>query len=227
VFGIFSVGLNYTFAYWALTEVAAGTAMILLAIVPLLTVILASIQGVEAFRIQRLAGAAVAAAGIAFVFQSNVTSASPRAFAALFAGALCVAQSNVMIKKFPRVHPAMESGVGMLIGGLLLLLLSFGTGEPWLAPSTLTSQLSLIYLVALGSIALFILYLDVLTRWTATGASYIMLVAPLVTIILGAAILAEPIKPDFLFGGALVLSGVYVGAFAARPSGLRDNKRQS
>ena len=34
VYGALNFGLSYMFAYWALTEVTAGTAMIVLAIVP-------------------------------------------------------------------------------------------------------------------------------------------------------------------------------------------------
>jgi drug/metabolite transporter (DMT)-like permease len=74
-------------------------------------------------------------------------------------------------------------------------------------------QWSLLYLVTLGSIGLFVLYLVVLRRWTATAASYILLISPLVAILLGALILGEPVGPEFLAGGALVLTGVYVGAF--------------
>jgi drug/metabolite transporter (DMT)-like permease len=67
-----------------------------------------------------------------------------------------------------------------------------------------------------GSIGVFVLYLILLGRWTATGASYVLLVAPLVTVVLGAVILDEPAGPVFLIGGAAVLAGVYVGAFMRR-----------
>ena len=104
----------------------------------------------------------------------------------------------------------------MTVGGGLLLVLSLVLGEPWVIPSDPWTQLSLLYLIVLGSIGLFILYLVVLSRWTASGASYVMLIAPLVTIILGVVILDEPVSAAFLIGGVLVLAGVYVGAFARK-----------
>ena len=51
-----------------------------------------------------------------------------------------------------------------------------------------------------------------------------MLIMPLVTIVLGVVILGEPVSLSFLAGGALVLAGVYVGAFHL---GARKAHRQS
>lgn len=51
LFGVFGFGLAYTFLYRALTEAPAGTTMLMLAIVPLLTVLLAAVQGVERVRV--------------------------------------------------------------------------------------------------------------------------------------------------------------------------------
>lgn len=213
VYGALNFGLSYMFAYWALTEVTAGTAMIVLAIVPLLTLILAVVQRVERFQTNGLVGALVAVIGIAIVFRDSIGVASPGALLALLGGALSMAEVGIVIKKYPRVHPVVENALGMAIGGALLLILSLIFAEPWVVPSEPATQLSLLYLIVFGSIAVFVLYLVVLGRWTATGASYVMLIMPLVTIVLGVVILGEPVSLSFLAGGALVLAGVYVGAF--------------
>ena len=55
--------------------------------------------------------------------------------------------------------------------------------------------------------------LFVLHRWSASATSYTFLILPLVTIVLGAVLLGERVTPAFLLGGAVVLVGVYVGAF--------------
>ena len=216
IFGVLNFGLFYMFMYWALTEVTAGTAMVVLAIVPLLTLVLAVVQRVERFRVRGLVGALVAAAGVALVFRDSIGLASAWALLALLGGALSVAEVNIVIKQFPRVDPVVENGLGMAVGGALLLALSGVLGEAWAVPRETATTMSLLYLILFGSIGLFVLYLIVLNRWTATAASYVLLIAPLVTIVLGVAILDEPVSPSFLVGGALVLAGVYVGAFSAR-----------
>ena len=70
------------------------------------------------------------------------------------------------------------------------------------------------YLAVIGSAAVFLMVLFVLHRWSASATSYtFLLILPLVTIVLGAVLLDERVTPAFLVGGAVVLVGVYVGAF--------------
>lgn len=213
-YGALNFGLGYIFIYWALTEVTAGAVMVVLAIVPLLTLLLAVAQGVERFSTRGLVGALMAAAGIAAVFGDNVGVASAMALAALVLGAVSFAQVPVVVKTFPRVDPAVENGLGMAVGGAMHLVLSLAIGEPRAIPGDPWVQGSLIYLVLLGSIGLFLLYLFVLGRWTASATSYVLLLAPLATVVLEWAIMGEAPSPMLVVGGALVIAGVYVGAIA-------------
>jgi drug/metabolite transporter (DMT)-like permease len=54
-------------------------------------------------------------------------------------------------------------------------------------------------------------------RWTASSASYVMLLMPLVTIVVASAITGDAITLPFAAGSALVLAGVYLGAIRRRP----------
>ncbi len=103
-------------------------------------------------------------------------------------------------------------GVVAVLGALLLAALSFALGERHPLPARQETWIAIAYLVVFGSVAVFILALYVLQRWTASATSYAFLLFPLITIALGSAILREPIQPTFVVGGALVLVGVYVGA---------------
>jgi drug/metabolite transporter (DMT)-like permease len=60
LFGMFGFGFAYAFLYQALKDAPAGTTMLMLAIVPLLTVLLAAAQGIERPRMLGLAGAGLA-----------------------------------------------------------------------------------------------------------------------------------------------------------------------
>ncbi|HUF85283.1 MAG TPA: DMT family transporter, partial [Acidimicrobiia bacterium] len=64
------------------------------------------------------------------------------------------------------------------------------------------------------SVALFALYLFALARWTASAMSYVTLLFPMATVVLAVLLLGEEVTPALLFGGAVVLGGVYVGAFS-------------
>jgi drug/metabolite transporter (DMT)-like permease len=217
IYGFLNFGLFYVFAYWALIEVTAGMAMTVLATVPLLTLILGALQGVERFQSWSLAGAVIAAVGVAVIFKDSIGTVSASSLLALVGGALCIAEVSIVVKKFPPVNPVVENAIGMLIGGALLLALSLVLGEPRIVPTQLATLISLAYLILPGTIGLFVLFLFVLRRWTASATAYAMIIAPLFSILLGALILDEPVSGTFLAGGLMVVVGVYLGTFL-RPS---------
>ena len=105
------------------------------------------------------------------------------------------------------------------MGGLfvlpILLALSFFANETWALPSRLETWAALGFLVVFGTVLLFPLALFIIGRWTASGYSYTGLFKPLAGVALAAVILGEPIRVTFVLGGALVLVGVWVGAFSA------------
>lgn len=213
VYGALGFGASYAFLYWALQTVPAGLASVIIALVPLLTFLLATAHGLERFRIRALVGGLVAVAGIAIVFAEQLRGdAPPLALLACVAGALCIAESGVAAKMFPRVDPSATNAVGMLAGLAILAPLVLIAGEVPALPSRLDTLVAVTYLVTIGSIGLFALFLYVLRRWTATATSYILVLAPLVTIALGSLIAGERVTGQFVIGALVVGGGVYVGA---------------
>ena len=87
--------------------------------------------------------------------------------------------------------------------------------EPFDVPTTAGGVAVLAYLVIVGSIALFMLFMYIIERWSASATAYALLIMPLVTLVGGLLLLGEEIRPIALVGGAVVLIGVYVGAFQA------------
>ena len=213
LFGVFAFGLPYAFLYQALRDAPAGTAMLMLAIVPLLTLLLAVVQGVERPRALGLVGALIACAGILVVSADQLSLDVPLlALVLLVAAAASQAESGVVVKRFPPGDPVAANAVGMLLGAAMLAIAAVVAGEAPAVPGRLDTWVAMLYLIGPGSIGVFILVLFVLARWTASATSYAFLLFPLVAIVLGAVMLQEPVRPSFLAGGAIVLAGVYVGA---------------
>jgi drug/metabolite transporter (DMT)-like permease len=217
LYGALAFGMTFGFLYVGLVRAGAGVGQIVLALVPLLTFLFAVVQRLERFRWQGLIGASVALAGIAVVFSDQVRAEVPAAsMLAIIAGAACMAESNVVIKLFPRAHPLSTNAVAMGVGGLLLVIASFVAGEVHAVPTQPQTLLAVTYVALVGSIVVFSLFLYVIARWSASASSYVMLIIPLVTVILGAALDHEQVTWAYLVGGPLVLAGVYIGAFARR-----------
>jgi len=213
LYGVFAFGLAYFFLYQALRDAPAGTTMLMLAVVPLLTALLAVAHGIERLRMLGLVGAGLACLGVLVVSADQLSLDVPLlALAMLGAAAVCQAESVVVVKRLPPGDPVAANALGMLIGAMMLGLAGFAGGEVLVVPERMATWVGLAYLIGPGSIGVFLLALYVLARWTASATSYAFLLFPLVAIALGAVLLGEPVQPAFLAGGAIVLAGVYVGA---------------
>lgn len=213
LYGVLGFGAAFAFAYWGLQRVSAGLGAVLLATVPLLTFAFAVAHRQERFRWDGLAGGVLAVAGMVVIFREGIGSGLPfTSLLALFASAACFAETAIVVKAFPSVHPASMNAVGLGVGGLILLALTALTGEAHVVPELSRTWFAQGYLVLLGSVLAFSLYVFVLRRWTASAVSYEGVLIPLVAILLASWLQDERITWAFAAGAALVLLGVYVGA---------------
>lgn len=215
-YGAVAFAGSYALLYAALREIPAGLAAVFLALVPLETFALAILHRQERFRVLGLVGALVAVAGVGVIVWDRLGAAVPLGGMLLaIGGTAFIAEGSVTLKVIPRADPYGTNGIAMLTGGSLLLVLSAAGGEPWAAPTTGLTWLSMAYLVVLGSIGLFGLYLFALRQWTASAVSYATLFMPLVAVPLAAMLTREPVSAPFLLGAGIAVVGTYVGAFAS------------
>ena len=221
LYGFLAVGASYAFLYWGLLRVQAGLSMVVLALVPLMTLFFALAHGIETFRWRGLVGALVAIAGILLGVAGGLGTEVPiPSLLALVAGAACIAEGSVVFKLFPPSHPVATNALAVTTGAMLLLGVSRLAGEEWKLPETSTTWAAFTYLVLIGSVVLFYLYLFVLARWTASATAYSFLLFPVATVVIAAWLAGEVVTPAFVVGGGLVLAGVWLGAVSppARPA---------
>ena len=215
VYGLFSFALFYALMYWALLQVTAGVATVVLAIVPLVTSLLAAMQRLERLSIRALIGSLLALAGIVWTALAPGEVVLPiTALLAMVAAAVCVGQGVIVSKKLSGNHPAMTNAVALSTGSLALLAFSAFSGEVWVLPSQPEAVWSLVYLVTIGSIGLFILALLVVRHWTASATSYMFVLFPVVTMLLGAWLADEPVTINGAIGALLVMAGVWFGVLS-------------
>jgi drug/metabolite transporter (DMT)-like permease len=217
VYGLLSVGVAYGCLYWALRDVPAGIGAVVLAVGPLLTLLLAVAQGMERFSARALAGAVVALAGSAVLFAEPGGDAVGWGSFALLGLAALSASEAVVVSKFVSAaqHPVTINFVGITVGAAVLLLVAWAGGDRLVLPHEGETQLALAYLVA-ATVAIFLLVLFVVRRWTASATSYLFVLMPVVAVGMGALLLDEAITAATVVGGAIVCGGVYVGAARRR-----------
>jgi drug/metabolite transporter (DMT)-like permease len=139
---------------------------------------------------------------------------------AVVAGTAVAAEAAVVFKLFPRSHPVATNTVAFTVGAPIILVVSRLAGEQWILPATARTWAALAYLIVIGSVVVFNLYLQVLSRWTASATSYSFLLIPVATVVIAAVVLGEVVTIPFFAGAALALVGVWVGAIRTSPKAV-------
>lgn len=213
LYGLLGVGLGFVLIAWGLVKTPASLYQILMAMVPLATIFLSAGQGIEAITRRGIFGSLLAIVGIVItVGGSRSTDISIPHIIAIIIAAVFIAESSVVIKRFPPNPPVMTNAISMTIGAIVLGSASIISGEAWTIPSQLSTWIAFLYILIFVTVVAFLLYMFVLGKWTASGTSYGFVLVPLVTMLVAAQIGGEKITFNFIIGAAFVLSGVLVGA---------------
>jgi drug/metabolite transporter (DMT)-like permease len=142
-------------------------------------------------------------------------------------GSMLWALGSIYSRYAPRAASAqMATGMQMLMGGAVFLVLSVLTGEPRhfrVAAVTAPSLIGFLYLVTFGSLLGFTAYVYLLGATTPAKASTYAYVNPVVAVLLGWAVAGEPLTPRMLVAAAIILGAVALITLAntkgaARPS---------
>lgn len=220
LYGALNFGAAFALAYYGLVRVHAGLGQTLLAVVPLATLLLAVLQRQERLRLAGVIGAVLSLFGIAILSRTPLQEAVPvLSLLALLGSALCFAQAAVLVRRFPSVHPVTMNAIGMATAAFLLVAGSLVLREPIELPRRAATWIALGYLIAIGSVLVFVLYIVVLRHWTASRAAYTFVIVPVVTVVLSVWLDDEPVRASLVLGGCFVLAGVYIGAL--RPGRAR------
>jgi drug/metabolite transporter (DMT)-like permease len=213
LYGLFQFGGSFGLAYYALVRIQAGLGQTLLALVPLATLLVAVAQRQERLRARAAVGAVVALAGVAVMSRASVGgSLPPLSLLAILGSVLCFAEAAVLVRRLPPVQPFAMNAVGMATAAAFLVVVAALKGEPFAFPREAETRIAVGYIVVIGSVVVFALALVVLRHWEASRYAYLFVLTPPITIVLSAWLDEERIGWGLLFGGLLIVAGVYVGA---------------
>ena len=213
--GVLMFAVNYGLLFWAELHVSSGLAAVLQATIPIFGMVFAHfILPNEPMRLQRLAGALLAVAGVAVICARLLDFNGPLAFwggLGIVLGAAGAALSNVLLKRRAiQLAPAMIAAWQMIFGALPMLVVGFAVeGNPVRFHWSTMSIFCLLYLAIIGSALTFLLLYWLLPRMTVTNLQTISLITPPGAIMLGWLLGREEFPAWSLFGAFFVLAGVW------------------
>jgi drug/metabolite transporter (DMT)-like permease len=212
--GFFAVGVSFGLLYFGLVRLQASLGSVIIALGPLMTFFLAVLHRIESFRWQSLLGGVIALAGISIAARAQLGADVPvLSVLALIAGAAVSAEGNVILKILsPKSDPMATNALTLSSGLVFLSLTSLLIGETHTIPTLPATWMAIAYTVVPGSVITFYLFVWILSRWSASATSYVIMLFPVVATIAGTLLAGEKITLTFILGGTLVLIGVWIGA---------------
>ena len=204
---------------WAEKYVASGFAALLVATEPLWVVVLNWALTRKRPNAKVLFGIMIGLAGVAFLVSdglrqgiSNSSKMSLIGGGVVLLASLAWASGSVYSNRNPLDGPtSMASGMQMLAGGSLLLLLSLVTGDFKRLNLETASWVSIgafVYLGLFGSLVGFTAYSWLLNNVTPARAATYAYVNPVVAVLLGWSIAGEPLTLKMIIGAAIIVGSV-------------------
>lgn len=216
IVGIFLLVGGNGLVVWAEQFVSSGMAALMVATVPLWILLFeGTLKGGSRPRPLGVAGVLIGFGGVlTLMWPKLATGASESLWAqgVLILATLLWAIGTVMGRRVPLPASGIyNSGVSMLAGSLGFLVMALGFGEParvaW-ASVPMSAWLALLYLITFGSCIGFSAYAWLFRNAEPSLASTYAYVNPVVAVLLGATLAAEPIDGWLLAGAGFIVASV-------------------
>lgn len=215
-FGLFFVLYNIAIGY-----TTAARASLALATLPLHTMVVGALLGIEPLTVRKSAGVCIAMFGVIAALASGLSAAPIGAWRGeliMTAAVLCMAFYNVLSRPFIKRSSALGFlTVGMGAGAAVLIVVGALTGSVAVLKSFGTAQwIAGIYLGVGGGALAFILWVLALERATPTRVATTMTVNPSAAGLLATRLVGEPITLNLVIGLVAVFAGIWIATTEAK-----------
>ena len=215
-FGLFFVLYNIAVSY-----TTAARAALALSTLPLQTMIVGALLGIEKLTARKTLGVCIAVLGVFAALATGLSAAPPGAWRGeliMTAAVLCMAFYNVWSRPFIQRSSALGFlTVGMGAGAAMLIIVGLVTGRVAVLSSFGTPQwIAGIYLGVAGGALAFILWVMALQRASPTRVANTMTVNPIAAGLLATQLVGEPITLNLIVGLIAVFAGIWIATTNAK-----------
>jgi drug/metabolite transporter (DMT)-like permease len=193
--------------------VASGLAAVWIATMPVWAALFAGLFGRWPSPLE-WAGLSLGVVGVALLNLENDFQANPIGAVALTIATMSWAFGSVWSRRLSLPNGMMASAAEMLVGGVVLFILGFGTGEKITQMPGERAIAAVAYLIVFGSIIAFSAYLYLLKNVRSTVATSYAYVNPIVAVALGVGLVGENITLAGLAAMLVILAAVGLVALA-------------
>ncbi|MEA2935671.1 MAG: hypothetical protein QOD74_2317 [Variibacter sp.] len=221
--GLCFFGLFFVFYNIAVGYTTAARASLALSTLPLQTMVVGALLGIEALTLRKSLGVGIAMLGVFVALAAGLEAAPPGAWRGeliMMGAALCMAFYNVWSRPFIQRSSALGFlSVGMGAGAAGLVLVGILTGRiAVLSSFGLPQWIAGIYLGVGGGALAFILWVLALQRASPTRVANTMTVNPLAAALLATQLVGEPLTLNLVIGLIAVFAGIWIATMETKPA---------
>jgi drug/metabolite transporter (DMT)-like permease len=221
VLGTINNAVPWSVIAWAQQSLPSGLTALLMAVVPLSTLLVSALVGLEQINRTRLLGLLLAMSGVAAIVAGDLEQPGRvLAVLAVLAATLLYAAGAVYAKTFVSgALPPLALSTGQVMSAALVAIPGAYLLEgpvPTLTGLTATTIGAVVLLGAFGTGLAFLVFYTLIERVGATNATMTTYLIPLVAIIAGAVVLDERLGLGAAVGGGLIIAGIWVGQRGTR-----------
>ena len=214
VLGIGALGFGVYQLLWAsaLQDIPAGDSALLIASTPVMTALLSVYSGADTLTRAKLLGSLVSFAGVAIVIASGPGLALTSAVGALLtlAAAVCWSVYTAFGAPILRRHSPLRTTAWAMVGGSLVLAVpgaAQAVGVDW--PSVdVDAWAGLAFAAFIPAGIANVIVFSAIRLLGPTRITALQFLVPFIAVLLGAAILSEPMRIEQLLGGVVIVLGV-------------------
>jgi drug/metabolite transporter (DMT)-like permease len=216
IVGALLLGGGMGLVAWGEQTVPSGITALIIAVMPVWVAVLGRLFFGERLPRAAIAGIAIGLAGVAILVgpsDNPVERFAPAGIAALIVSPICWSSGSLFSAHRAQLpqQPLVATGGQMLSGAIMLTIFAVLTGEPSRFEPRAVSAASfgaLVYLTVIGSLVAFTTYVALLRIAPLPLIATYAYVNPVVAVVLGWLILAEPLTPRTLVAGAVIVFAV-------------------
>ena len=217
--------LPFLLIAWGQQRIDSGLAGILMAVMPLTTVVLAHFFAGERLTGRRVAGFALGFLGIVVLvgpealLELGGTGTALLSELSVLGGALCYAANTIIARRRPESDPLVATAGVMVVASLLMVPLAVGSGVPAPGEMTLAAALAVLALGLVSTALATVVYFKLITVAGPTFLSLINYLIPLWAVAVGMIFLGEQPQWSALAALALILTGIGLSESGRRKTG--------
>ncbi len=212
VMAIINITIPFLLITWAEQSVESSLAAILTSPVPLFAIVLSSIfLADEPMRVNGVVGLAVGFIGVVILTSPGLTGvgSSVGGELALLGAAFSYACGAVYARRNVRgLAPMIPAVFQVSFAAIITVTMALLFEHPWTVRPDTQAIFSILWLGILGSGIAYLFVFRLFSAWGATRTTMVSYIIPVVGIVLGFLVLAEPIDSRVLLGTAFVIGGV-------------------